>query len=220
MMTVSNGVADAYERFVGVRATVVTNAPPLADLRPTAVHEPIRVLHHGGAQRGRGLDEMVRLAALLDDRFRVDFVLVEGDSGYRDALISRARGNSKVRFPPPVPMRELVRMVNCYDIGLFLIPPTNLNRRYVLPNKFFEFIQGRLAVAIGPSPEMARLVRQYGCGVVAADFTPEALAEELNGLDTAQIAAFKQASHLAAGELSAERAAETILDLVETALAH
>lgn len=218
MMTVSEGIADAYELSYGVRATVARNAPPLADLRPTEVHEPVRILHHGLAQRGRGLEEMLRLADLLEDRFTLDFVLVEHSRGFRDALVARAKHNPRVRFPPPVPMRELAQMANGYDIGLFLLPPNNLNRRYALPNKFFEFIQGRLALAIGPSPEMVRLVRQYGCGVVAADFTPEALARELNSLDAAQIAALKQASHAAAAELCAERDAAIVLRLVEGAL--
>ena len=219
MMTVSEGIADAYERSYGVRATVVPNSAPYADLDPTEVHRPIRILHHGLAQHGRGLDEMLRLADLLDGRFTLDFVLVEASPGYRDGLIRRAAHNPSVRFPPPVPMPELVRMANGYDIGLFLLPPNNLNRRYALPNKFFEFIQARLAIAIGPSPEMARLVRQHGCGVVAADFTPEALAAELSGLDAAGIAAFKRASHAAAAELNAERDAASVLSLVEAALA-
>jgi Glycosyltransferase Family 4 len=219
MMTVSEGVADAYERLVGVRATVVTNAPPYADLSPTETVEPFRIVHHGLAQRGRGLEEMLRVADLLDDRFTLDFMLVEHSPGFRDALISGAKHNHRVRFPPPVPMHEIVATTNRYDIGLFLLPPINLSRRYALPNKFFEFIQARLAVAIGPSLEMARLVRQYGCGVVATDFTPESLAGAINKLDAAQIAAFKQASHRAAAELSAEHEAESVRAVVEAAVA-
>ena len=64
-------------------------------------------------------------------------------------------------------MHELPRMANDYDVGLYLLPPTNFNQRYALPNKFFEFIQGRLAIAIGPSPEMAKLVeRSNADGVI------------------------------------------------------
>lgn len=219
MMTVSQGIADAYEREYGVRATVVRNAAAFADLAPTDVHRPIRILHHGAALRGRGLEEMLHLADLLDDRYVVDFVLVEASPGLRDSLVARAAGNPRICFSPPVAMSALVPMANRYDIGLYLLQPNNFNQLFALPNKFFEFIQARLALAIGPSPEMARLVRQYGCGVVASDFTPEALADELNRLDATQIAAFKQASHAAAAELAAERDAASILALVEDALA-
>jgi glycosyltransferase involved in cell wall biosynthesis len=197
---------------------VVTNAPLYVDLEPTPVHEPVRILHHGGAQPGRGLEQMLRIADLLDERFTLDFVLTESKPGYRDKLIRRARGKRNVRFPPPRPMHELPRMANGYDIGLYLLPPTSFNQRYALPNKFFEFIQGRLAVAIGPSPEMARLVEQYGCGILADDFEPEALATAINALDGPTIAAFKRASHAAARELCAERDAELVLTVVEEAL--
>jgi len=216
--TVGKEIADAYERCYGVRPTLVSNAPPYADLSPSAVEPPVRVLHHGAAVRGRGLEEMLRLTELLDDRFTVDFVLVEGSPGFRNELIARAKDNPRARFPSPVAMRELVSMANAYDIGMFLLPPTNLNWCYALPNKFFEFIQARLAVAIGPSPEMAAIVTRYGCGVVAADFSPEALAAELNSLDTTQIAAFKRASHAAAADLCAERNAQVILSTIHAAI--
>jgi hypothetical protein len=219
MTTVSEGIADAYARMYGVRPEVVSNAAPHADLRPTEVDVPVRILHHGAALRGRGLEEMLRVADLLDDRFSVDFVLVEASPGYRDELVARASHNPRVRFPPPVAMRDIVQMANSYDIGLYLLQPTNFNHLHALPNKFFEFIQGRLALAVGPSPEMARVVRSYGCGVVASDFTPEALAAALNGLDATQIAAFKQASHAAAAELSSERTVEVILNGIDAALA-
>jgi hypothetical protein len=217
LTTVSDGIADVYEHDFGVRAAVVKNTPPFADLEPTPVGEPVRLLHHGGAARGRGLEEMLRVVELLEEHFVLDLVLVEATPGFRDYLIHKARTNPRVRFPPPVPMSELVSMANPYDIGLFLLPPINLHRRHALPNKLFEFIQGRLAVAIGPSPEMAAVVRQYGCGVVASSFRPEAMADELNALDPAAIIEFKRASHLAARELCAEQNTDLILSAVETA---
>lgn len=219
MTTVSPGIAEEYHREFGVRPLVVMNAPPYAELTPTSVRSPVRILHHGAALPGRGLEEMLRLGDLLDERFTLDFVLVEGPGapGFRDKLIAQARRHTRVRFTSPVPMRELPSFANGYDIGLYSLPPSNFNQRYALPNKFFEFIQGRLAVAVGPSPEMAALVRRYGCGVVAESFEPESLAAQLNALDAGAIAGFKRASHAAAAELCAERNAEVLLGAVERA---
>jgi len=196
----------------------VTNAPHYEDLSPSPVHKPIRVIHHGSAQPGRGLEEMVHAASLLDGRFTTDFMLVESWPGFRDKLIRLARGNPRIGFPDPQPMHTLARATNEYDIGIFLLPPVNLHRRYALPNKLFEFIQARLAVAIGPSPEMARVVQDYGCGIVVDDFEPETLAAALNALDSESIAAFKGASHAAAVELCAERNEAIVLEAVEDAL--
>ena len=219
MTTVSEGLADAYERGIGVRATIVSNAPPYEDLYPTPVHVPVRILHHGAALRGRGIEQMIEVVDLLGDGYVLDLVLVENERGYRDRLIRRAGNNPRVRFPEPRPMHMLSRLANEHDIGLFLLPPVTHHRRYALPNKLFEFIQGRLAVAIGPSPEMAKIVRKYGCGVVAEDFSPESLAQEIARLDASAIAGFKRAAHAAASELCAEANEELVLQAVEDALA-
>ena len=218
MTTVAPTIADEYERDTGVKAAVVLNAPARVHLEPTPVHDPVRILHHGAARRGRGLEEMIAAAELLDERFVVDFVLVEHSPGYRDELVRRGRANKRVRFPPAWPMHELALRANDYDLGLYSLPPVNFNHRFALPNKFFEFIQGRLGVAIGPSPEMARVIREYGCGTVADDFSAFALASAVNALDDAAIATFKRASHAAASELCAEKNEELVLNAVASAL--
>lgn len=219
MMSVAPTIAATYEAETGVPCAVVTNAPPRADLRPTPVHAPIRMLHHGIAQPARRLESMIRVVELLDERFTLDLVLADGDPAYRRRLIELAAHEPRVSFSPPRPMDELVAAANGYDVGLYLLAPQSFNQRHALPNKIFEFIQARLAVAVGPSPEMARVVAEHGVGVVAEDFTPEAMARALAGLDHAQIAALKARSHAAADVLCAENNTALVLELVERALA-
>lgn len=214
MMTVGESIARQYERDVGVRPVVVTNAPDYEPLEPGPV-EPgrIRMVHHGSASRSRKLENMLRVMDSLDDRFTLDLLLV-GAPAYVDELSRLAGGDPRIRFLPPVPMRELPRFLNRYDVGLYLLEPRNFNSRYALPNKFFEFIQARLAVAIGPSPEMARIVRETGCGIVAPDFSPASLAECLARCDDGQIARYKQRSHEIADRMSAKANEKVILQLV------
>ena len=172
------------------------------------------MIHHGAASPPREIERMIAAMRHLDERFELDFLLVPGSKDYISRLEEMARPDPRIRFLPPVPMRELVRFSSAYDIGVFLVPPTTFNLRHTLPNKFFEFIQARLAVAVGPSPEMARIVEQTGCGVVAADFTPEALAAALTELDHAQINRMKQNSDRIARQMSAERNREILLEVV------
>ena len=87
-----------------------------------------------------------------------------------------------------------------------------------MPNKFFDFIQARLAIAVGPTPEMAALVHQYKIGVVSSDFSPERLAQQLNSLTQQQLADFKQNSVYAAKELNAEFNSARLNELVEFVL--
>jgi glycosyltransferase involved in cell wall biosynthesis len=219
MTTVCAGIAEEYQQNFGVTATVIENAPPYQDLRPRSV-EPgrIRMIHHGGALRARRLELMIDVMKRLDQRFSLDFMLVGNDARYLQSLRERASGEPRIRFLPPVAMPDICKATNHYDIGLFLLPPVNFNYRFALPNKLFEFIQARLAVAIGPSPEMARIVRDYGVGVVAESFEPAALAAVLNGLTEQDVMRYKQASHVAADKLCFEAAADRLLALIEPLL--
>ena len=221
MMTVCESIAEAYERDTGVRPVVVFNAPDYEELEPVvrgSEDRTIRLVHHGGAHPSRKLENMIEMMRHLDGRFRLDFLLVPGPGGYLDALKRRAAGDERIRFLEPVPMRELPRFLNAYDVGVYILPPNSFNARFALPNKLFEYIQARLAVAVSPSPEMARVVREAGCGVVSRDFTAEAMAEALRSLDREQIEAYKRRSHEAARELSAERSRTTVLELVDRAI--
>jgi Glycosyltransferase Family 4/Glycosyl transferases group 1 len=215
MTTVCQGIADEYWQTTGVKATVLTNAAEYNDL-PVRLHVPgaaVRMIHHGGANRSRKLENMIDMMDHLDSRFELTFVLVGEDRAYHRRLELLAKRNDRVKFLPPVGMRELPRFLNPFDIGLFLLEPTNFNYLHALPNKLFEFIQARLAVAIGASPEMAAVVKRTQVGVVGEDFQPKTLAAHLNRLTSDDINHYKQRSDAVAWELSAEANREILLDI-------
>ena len=174
MMTVAPGIAARYAALYGVDPVVVTNAPPATALRPTPVGRPIRLVHHGVAHPERRLELMVEALDLLDDRFELDLMLIPGQARYFARLRRLVASRPRVRLVDPVPQREIVNRCNAYDIGVYVVPPHNDNQLHMLPNKLFEFIQARLAVVVGPSPEMAAVVRDHDCGVVAPDFSAQA----------------------------------------------
>ena len=115
-------------------------------------------------------------------------------------------------------MPEIVSTLNAYDVGLYLMPPTSFNQKMSLPNKIFEYIQARLALAVWPSPEMARVVREHDCGVVADDFSLAAMAAKLNSLSPEDIMRYKQNSHRAASVCCAETNQEIFLQKVKHVL--
>ena len=213
MITVGPEIADEYARTLGVRPSVVLNAPYYREA-PRVPHDGdiIRMVHHGGASPPRRLEIMIDAMAKLDSRFRLDFMLICNNPRYLKSLQKRASSDSRIRFIPPVEPEKIVQVLSDYDVGLYSLPPYSFNARYALPNKFFDFIQARLCVAIGPSPEMKRIVEQYVCGVVVKDFTAEALAETLRALDRQKVESCRQAADVAAAALCYERSAEVLLD--------
>lgn len=205
--TVGGEIAELYERDFGVRPLVMRNAAPFADLVPSP-GEPgrIRLVHSGGAVHGRNLELMIDAVRLLDDRFTLDLYLVPAADGgrYLDELRRRAGDDPRIVFHPPVAPALLPETLNAYDVGVFWIPPVHTNARLTLPNKLFDYVQGRLAIAIGPTIEMVRIVEQYDLGVVSGGFTATACAQSLRSLSTDEVDHYKAAAHRWAHELSFE----------------
>lgn len=220
--TVCDSIADLYQRDFGVAALVVRNAGPWQDLSPTAVADDrIRLVHSGAAVHGRSLETMIQAVKRLDDRFSLDLYLVPGGDGgaYQRSLEALAGGEPRIRFHAPVAPAALPVTLNEYDLGVFWIPPTHTNARYTLPNKFFDFVQARLGIAVGPTIEMQRLVERHGLGAVSTGFTVDECVASLAPLTATDIRRFKDASAHAARELSFEHDAATIRGLLVGLLA-
>jgi hypothetical protein len=205
ILTVNEGLAQEYAGEFGVLPEVVMSLPRYVDLSPSPVNgTKIRIMHHGFASLSRRTETMIEMMDYLDERFSLDMMLIVSQGTYWDKIVSMAGSRKNVRIIPPLRMEEIVPFTNKYDIGLYLCPPTSFNQKYTLPNKFFEFIQARLAVAIGPSIEMKKIVEQYDCGVVSDDFDPRSLAAKLSSLSVDKIFHYKQQSHQAASVLCSE----------------
>lgn len=207
-MTVSYGIAEEYQKRIGKTFDVITSADEFVELSPTPVDpKRIRLIHHGLAHRSRQQELLIQMMDLLDERFELDLMLTapyDGGARYLEELQELCRTRKRARIIPPVEPSQIVPFINSYDIGIAAWPPHCINHRFMLPNKFFEFVQGRLMVAIGPSPEMERFVRKFDLGIIAEDFKIETMAKHLNGLTHEQVHAYKERSHLHARELSSE----------------
>ena len=160
--TVGNEIALLYKKHYGVTPRLMLNATKYVDLKPQKVLEngQIRLVHSGMAIAARGLDNMVEAVKKLDN-FTLDFYLVPaGDGGrFLAKLKNLAADCDRITFHNPVEPQDLPVTLNQYDVGVFWIPPFSTNARLTLPNKFFDFIQARLALAIGPSIEMSSLLK-------------------------------------------------------------
>lgn len=205
--TVGPTIAERYRTEFGLDPGVVMNAAPLRDLKPHATTEIIRLVHVGAALPNRRLETMIvgaGDAARAGAPVTLDIHLIPNHPSYVSDLADLAEQYPSVALHPPVPHAELIATLARYDVGVHLLAPTNYNNAMALPNKLFDFVQARLGVVTGPSPEMARIVDAHDLGVVTADFTAASLAEALQTLTPASVDRFKWAAARAAPALSAE----------------
>lgn len=214
---------DDFQQIYGVPSIIINNATEFNDLTPvwkSKSDTSVRIIHHGIANSNREIEKMIEVMDYLDERFSLDLMVLPSphEAEYFVMLKERASKNPKVRFIEPVPTREIAKRINSYDIGLFLLPPNGVNPTYTLPNKSFEFIQGRLASLVSPNIEMKTLVEKYNLGWVSDDFEPASVARKIAAVTADEINKKKQNAHKHAFELSAEQTYIKIRAAVEKLL--
>lgn len=203
--TVGRALAEQYETEFGIPCGVVLNAPEHVDLPVGEVSatEPLRIVHAGGATPGR-IESILAAMEHVTSEATLDLFLVDTGSPYVGQVERRYAGHPRIRVHGAVPTQELLATLNRFDVGIHILPPVSFNHRYAMPNKLFDYVQARLGVLIGPSPEMAGVVREHRIGWVSEDFTPEAVARTIDGLTAEEVARAKAASDQAARVLCAE----------------
>lgn len=212
-----------YEKNFHIPATSITNASDYVELQPSEVDpKNIRIIHHGLASKSRKLELMIDMAKYLDDRFTLTFIILTSNytsRSYAKSLKKRARDNKRIIFLDVLPQDELIGFCNDYDVGLFFMPPSNINEEYSLANKFFQYVQSRLMLAVSPLPEMKRLVEAYELGVVGDNYDPKAMAAKLNRLTAEDLKYYKNKVHESAQELSSDsnrvKFLKTVADLLK-----
>ncbi len=203
--TVSPQIIELYKEKFNIDCTLLDNACKYYDLFPRPTSETkIRIISHGAAIPARRLELMIDAVSLLDKKYSLDLYLMDNNPTYKKHLCQLIENNNQISILDGIPFNEIQQTINLYDIGLYLLFPTHLNNTYALPNKLFEFIQGRVAIVIGPTPAMADLVKEYNIGVVSEDFTAVSLATAIKNSSIEDINRYKQNTNTAAHKRNSE----------------
>lgn len=204
--TVSSTIAHRYAEEFGIDAGVVTNASPLRAFEPHPTADPPRIVHSGASLVSRRVENIMRGVASARNGATLDLYLVGAGTPYYESLQRLADElGDRVRLLPPVAHDELLETLHQYDIGIHVLPPTNTNNALALPNKFFDYVQARLAMLIGPTASMADLLAEHDLGVVSEGFEPEQIARAVEALDPSSVDRYRANAHAAADALSSEQ---------------
>ncbi|MBN8543777.1 MAG: asparagine synthase (glutamine-hydrolyzing) [Alphaproteobacteria bacterium] len=218
--TVCQGIAELIRKDHKLQCPVqVVRSTPFFEpqnFKPT--EDTITVLYHGEIFSSRGLHVAVRSLQYWRPEFRL---LLRGnpDVGYLDELKAIAKEvgvEDRLFIEPAVPFNDIIPAANRADIGYFVHEDLSAQRRFTLPNKFFEYVMAGLALCVSDLPEMARLVKQYEVGQLVSDCDPKAVAEVINRFDRPMIDAMKQRSIEAAKTLNWETEKQHMLKLYES----
>lgn len=195
--SVSQRISNRFKEFLGAEVATVRNAPRHQSLTPTAFDSArIKLVHHGVGAPHRGIEASIKALKSLPREYELHLLLLSSQAFLSKLrlLIWSLRLEDRVTIHPPVKTADIPKFVNQFDIALMVIPPVTVNELHAMPNKFFESVQGCLAILTGPNPDLADAVKRHGLGVVADGWTAPDISRALASTSVAAWANFKKAS--------------------------
>lgn len=225
LITVNESIADLFREKYKVKAAVVRNIPmsrtmpPKGDKvalgLPTDMH--LLVLQGSGINVQRGAEELVQAMQFLPDCL----LMVIGGGDVLPTLkqmVEELGIADNVRFFPRMPYSKMMAYTQLAEIGFTLDKDTNLNYRFSLPNKLFDFIQAGVPIVASHLVEIEKIIRQYDIGTFIEDHTPETIAATIqNALkDSSRLAHWKQNLPIAAAELCWDNEEKILLDVIKS----
>lgn len=217
--TVCDGIADLLELDYHPlpRPLVVRSTPFYTEMPFRKTGDRIKVLYHGIVYHTRGLGLAIDSIPLWRQEFDL-IIRGPGSPEYFDELRARARKlgvEHRVTIEDPVLFNDIIPEANKCDIGYFVHEDISPQKRFTLPNKYFEYVMAGMALCVSDLPEMARITNQHDLGRMVRGFTPEAVAEVINSFTRDDIDRYKQNSLRAARELCWENESARMTETFE-----
>ena len=210
--SVEESIAKSYSNLMSRDVDVIQNAPNNNNLTPTHVEpDRVRLVHHGMGTSGKGIETSIRALKRLDARYTLDLILFSTKwFDFKIRALSLMSGVSqRVRILPGVPLDQLPKTLNDYDVALVIMSGTTQGLWKALPNKLFESIHAKLAIVCGPNPSIRKVVVEHSLGISLSHTSAQTIAEALNNTSTQEWIRFKSAASVAAPSLSASQGRDT-----------
>lgn len=190
VITVCQSIADLYDQEYPRenKVNVVRNVPQRSAFVPTKTRADLQlpldrkiVVMQGAINKDRGAEELV----LAMNKIPNALLLFIGDGDVVPQLrrlVGEQQLEEKVRFVPRMSPDELRNYTAACDVGCSLEKDTNINYRFCLPNKLFDYIRAGIPCVVSDLPEMARIVQESRVGVVVKEHNPDGIAAAISQL--------------------------------------
>lgn len=224
VITVNQSIADAYKQRYGKELHVVRNIPmprelgllPSRAALDLPADKPILVLQGSGINVDRGAEEAVLAMQSLPDCL---LLIIGGGDAWPvlQRLVNEHALEDRVRLMGKMPYARMMDYTRNADLGLTLDKDTNLNYRFSLPNKLFDYMHAGIPVLATDLPEVAAIVRGYDCGVVLPKADPTAIAQAVRILmdDPERCAVLRRNATFAARKLDGAQEAAKLQSILE-----
>ena len=186
MITVCDSIADLFREKYGVKCHVIRNIPPRKALPPKGdkvalglpTDKHLLILQGSGINIQRGAEELVQSMQFLDDCFLM--IIGGGDVlPILNQMVEELNITDRVHFFPRMPYQQMMAYTQLAELGFCLDKNTNLNYRFSLPNKLFDFIQAGVPIVASHLTEIEKIIRKYDIGIFIGNHEPETIASTI-----------------------------------------
>ncbi len=226
IITVNDSIAKLYEdEYRLSKIHVVRNIPEAnTEILPASPallsrlpQNKFRLIIQGnGINIHRGAEEAVEAMQWLNNCC----LIIAGSGDVLPLLHQKVEAlnlHERVIFFDKMPYAELMGLTSSCHLGLSLDKDTNINYRFSLPNKIFDYLRAGIPVLSSNLPELRKIIESYRVGWMLESVTPQMLADKIQAIvsENSQYQQIKMHVPVAAKQLSWEHeiiALESIYD--------
>jgi glycosyltransferase involved in cell wall biosynthesis len=224
VFTVNDSIARIYAEEYHANVKVVRNIPLLSNLEKIRfvgkaeleipLDKKIIVLQGAGINIDRGAEEAVEAMQYVNDA--VLLIIGSGDvMNLLKQIIIDLKLEDKVKIIGKVPFEKLAQYTHHADLGLTLDKDTNVNYRYSLPNKLFDYIHAGVPVLASDLVEVQKIISDYSVGDCINSHEPKHISEKINKIlrDESTLMNWKKNCKIAAGKLNWEQEEKVLAEV-------
>lgn len=229
VFTVNESIAQQYRDEYNVPITVLLNAPTLkretvAPIERSALAIPadkkIILLQGAGINMHRGAEEAIQAMQYINNAV----LLIVGAGDVLPTLKKTSKTlelEGKVVFVSKVPFEQLGAYTRLADIGLSLDKGSNINYRFSLPNKLFDYLHAGVPILASDLPEVKKIVLNLNIGAIIENHQPKHIANKLNTIlnDEKMLTTWKRNASEAAKTINWENEEKKLMSVFKSFLA-
>ena len=187
-ITVNQSIANYFQNKYNVKFHVIRNIPIEQKTKEKIrsrnelnlpENKKIILLQGSGINIDRGAEELVEAMQHVPEDY---LLLIIGGGDVISILKKMSKSlnlESKIIFLPKMSSNNLFHYTCNANLGVTLDKDTNLNYRFSLPNKIFDYIYGGIPVLSSRLPEIEKIILKHDIGTFIENHNPVHIAERI-----------------------------------------
>ncbi|HZK08078.1 MAG TPA: glycosyltransferase [Bacteroidales bacterium] len=224
VITVNDSIAKLFREKYHKEIHVVRNIPPqqkdASAPAPVSLKlandKPMVLLQGSGINIQRGAEELVEAMQYVQ---RGQLLIIGGGDviGQLKQMTLDLQLTDRITFMPPMPFEKLRSYTRLATIGLSIDKDTNINYRYSLPNKLFDYIHAGVPVMVSPLTEIKKIVDKWQVGEIISSHEPRSIALHIDAMltDTEKLQLYRQNCLAAAKALNWENEKQVLIKILK-----